>query len=251
MYQYPQVLPIYAQHAADLIFVAILEEQPAEDLAVLLGKLGKHGADPRVVFLFHQGIVQQHVFGSVVMEWGVEPGVRTIDLEQDVGADGIDEGAEGLGAIDTALPDRPQDANEGFLGDVLDRLGRTEAGAELDGEECAKIPGEILLSIGVGEDEPAHVIGIEALALHSNRYYTARKEAMMTTEATRLRAGEWIFPQNVVFFTDTDKTGEKLWHRRAVSGREINAPPPLERAAHRQKKLLAQASGPARDRFAG
>src|SRR5690606_16144064 len=96
--QHPQVLPVDAHGAADVVLVAFLEEQRVQQLAILGWQLGNGVPDPFVLVGIEQGRLDARagrlergvVFRDVLAPFRF----GAIGLEQHVVARGVDERAE-------------------------------------------------------------------------------------------------------------------------------------------------------------
>jgi hypothetical protein len=186
VHQDAEVLAIDAEVAADGIFITGVEEQPAENLAVLLGHFGEDLADGGAVLLVDElGFGVDGVGGAVVGRFA-EAGDGAIEFEQHVVADGVDERAEGLRISDcTLLTEGLNDTQESLLLYVLYEVGGAKARAELDGKQLTEIRREIPLRLIVCAGKPLQIEGVKALTLHSVDY-TARK-----VEGLRMARPSW------------------------------------------------------------
>src|SRR5262245_39704220 len=93
MHEQPEIVAIDVQLAADLVLVAVLQEQPREDVPVLGRQLRDHATDPLALFVtrqcgFHARTLIGNFHGVVERDHFA---LRPVDLEQDVVAHRVDE----------------------------------------------------------------------------------------------------------------------------------------------------------------
>lgn len=87
-------------------------------------------------------------------------------LEEDIIADGIDEGSEAFRLSQCArLVQTSEDAGKGFLTHVLNCVGRLEPRAKLQMEQLGEVADEVLLGARIPGAEVFDVICIERMEL--------------------------------------------------------------------------------------
>src|SRR5690606_28410380 len=85
-----------------------------------------------------------------------------VGLEEDVVADGIDEGPEAAGRLQATLATQGrEDAQKRLLGHVFDGRGRPEARPQLEPEQPAEVRREVTFGRGVAGRQALDVLGIE------------------------------------------------------------------------------------------
>src|SRR5439155_12871479 len=131
-----QVAAVDMHLGADLVFGALLDEDRAQHPRVLLRQTfqdlvhGGFGLGGNECFL-NVDIALRAL--AVVVAERLETRRGAIVLVQDVVADGIDEGAQALGALDALRrAEGPKDAEKSLLRDVVNRTPRAASRAELD-----------------------------------------------------------------------------------------------------------------------
>ncbi len=148
-----KILGVDAELLAEGGLGTIIEEDGTEDLAVPEGQGIECAADFLEVLLGGEHALE--VDGSEDGVWYVVFGegmaeAGTVEFEEDMIADGIDESAEALGLANAGFgTKRGKDTSEGFLAKVFDHIARKAAGTKLDGEQPFEVAKEMLLRRGV------------------------------------------------------------------------------------------------------
>lgn len=149
MQQYAQVVAVYPEVVADLIFVTLLEEDFAEQPAVTLRHLVEDFADFMRHLLVCNSAEHIHVGGwEVALLFVIErivTGRSAIVLEQYVVAHGIDEGPEAIGLPDLSVAQGGKDTGESFLAHIFDSLWRVQTGTQFELDQFAEIRDEMFL----------------------------------------------------------------------------------------------------------
>jgi hypothetical protein len=168
MEQHPQMPAIATETLTNGVLRALVEKQPAQQRAILrrqplerladletIGRvderrLGIRGSRRRVVLFVDQLMPRLPL--------------RSIGLEQDVVADGVDERAETARDREPVLfPECRQHAKERFLFGILDQRGRSKPPAELCRKELPEVLAKMPFSLLIGCGETFDICRVECV----------------------------------------------------------------------------------------
>jgi hypothetical protein len=162
MQQYSQVIPVDTEVPADLVFVAFLKKDLAQNPSVALTKVIQNLPDHFDSFLAHYpaqhiGLLIGNVCGfGVILDCTARR--STIMLEQHVVTYGIDKGTQAVSlpqAIRTSQ--RSYHSDENLLPDVLDCLWGTQPRTQLQPDQLTKIPDKMVFSPEVSRTKPRKI----------------------------------------------------------------------------------------------
>lgn len=103
---------------------------------------------------------------QVLGQFGKAGGAAEL-FEDNIVADGVDEGADAFGVVKPAVAaEVSKDAKKGFLDDVVAEFGGAYAGAELDVEQFTEVAREMPLHSWIAGDEQVDVIPVEGVEDH-------------------------------------------------------------------------------------
>src|SRR5438034_11766388 len=101
MQQHAKIRAVYAQAAAHLVLVALVHEQPMEQIPIFRRQIAEHFADPRADLFAHEHrLGVREVLRNILVLGRCERRqlrLTAVDLEQDVVADRVHERAEAFG----------------------------------------------------------------------------------------------------------------------------------------------------------
>ena len=186
MDQHSKVAAIDLQVAADVVLVALVEEQPLEQELLALGKALQRGVDCLALLGSDQAEIRGRARRCLVVVLFERccAGIGALHLEQHVVADAVDKGAEALRAGQPAfLLQRREHPHEGFLAGVLDLGRRAQPGAQLQHQQFSEVAGEMTLGVGVPGNQPADVLGVEVMALQSHSWSLSQGVVMVARDA--------------------------------------------------------------------
>lgn len=160
-----EVARLDAERAADRVFILFFEKDHTEDGAVAFGQFFEDPLHQLLAFpVDDRGFDVDARVGRIGSVFGNLRMARLAAqmFEHDVLADGVDEGGEALGMVETATgADDADHAQQGFLAYVLDQLRRADFGAQLQPDDVGEVPREVGFRGGVGVAEAGEVILIE------------------------------------------------------------------------------------------
>ena len=133
----------------------------------------------------HPGLAAGTVFRRLP-----HPRLQTVKLKQDVIAHRVHERTECFGVVDSALAERFQNPQEGFLCDIRDRVRGPQARAQLDRQQFGEVRREVALGLRIGLFQTLDIPCVESLPLHDHAII--RRNLQMFWEKARvmtLRAG--------------------------------------------------------------
>jgi len=127
MQEHAEILPIHAEFLANLIFIAVFEENPFQKLAVAFAELFQNLPHSLLCIFGHHCVQNICIFRLDIHLGGILHriafGVKTVVLEQDMVTDGVDQCAK-RGGIAHAFLAAKQDENTGksLLPDILNGI---------------------------------------------------------------------------------------------------------------------------------
>jgi hypothetical protein len=144
----PQIVPADAELPANFVF-GLVVQKGSEDGLVALRELCQKLADQGTGLLGDGHFFDVDHFVLNLKMTGFEGdilGTGAVVLQENVVANGIDEGAEALGVADRSVgANGTNHARERFLAKVVDGIGRKPPGAELQLEKLRKVVNKMTL----------------------------------------------------------------------------------------------------------
>ena len=162
-----KILAVDAKFGAQFFAVGFVQKEALENAAIFLGEFGENLADSGLALLVYEGRVEIDTdvgeIGELEFGGGVFP-LSAESFQQDVFRYGMDESWE---AFDFGAAANVQDdAEKGFLTDVVDHLAGTKAEAEAGLQHTCKVRDEVSFGLWLLLFEAGQVVRIKRRLLH-------------------------------------------------------------------------------------
>ncbi len=165
MYQYPQIVPVYVESPANLIFIAVFQKHRTQNTPILFRELFEDAQNhvlalPRHHFAFRiHASVDQLVR---VIRHRRMPGRRTKQLHHYVDRNRMNIRAQALRMFHRLVrPQEIQHPQKRFLPDIVDQLPGPQSVPQGHADGIAEVHDKMPLRFGIALAKPDQVLGIE------------------------------------------------------------------------------------------